>query len=210
MHDSNLVVFDCNGTLASTPFVDTQLFHVFDGRRTALDLLRLQHIKVALATNQAGVLWRAATGNPKYPTTRELADDLALAARELGMGQEPIIISLYDERAVNIMKRNAHQLDPALTDSAHVVRFHLLALKQELHDAIGGRFHDCISVVPAYRKPAPGMLLFAMQWAGVSASETLYVGDRPEDEAAAQNAGCDFMWADEFFSAESENIDAND
>lgn len=50
------------------------------------------------------------------------------------------------------------------------------------------------------RKPAPGMLLEAMRMAGVSAAETLMVGDRPEDEQAAKNAGVAFQWAHEFFA----------
>lgn len=49
------------------------------------------------------------------------------------------------------------------------------------------------------RKPNPGMLLEAMQLADVSAEETLMVGDRPEDEAAAKAAGCAFMWAKDYF-----------
>lgn len=55
------------------------------------------------------------------------------------------------------------------------------------------------------RKPNPGMLLRLMSDAGESASATLYVGDRPEDEQAAKNAGCDFAWADVFFSGEMNN-----
>ncbi|MGH2478886.1 MAG: HAD-IIIA family hydrolase [Ktedonobacteraceae bacterium] len=49
------------------------------------------------------------------------------------------------------------------------------------------------------RKPAPGMLLEAMKMAGVSASETLMVGDRSEDQDAAKNCGVAFMWSHEFF-----------
>ena len=49
------------------------------------------------------------------------------------------------------------------------------------------------------RKPGPGMLLEAMQHAGVLPSETLMVGDRPEDEEAAKRAGVAFCLADEFF-----------
>ncbi len=49
------------------------------------------------------------------------------------------------------------------------------------------------------RKPYPGMLFKAMAYHFVYSCETLYVGDRPEDEQAAQNAGVAFMWADEFF-----------
>jgi len=49
------------------------------------------------------------------------------------------------------------------------------------------------------RKPGPGMLFEAMADFEANPDETLYVGDRPEDEEAAKNAGCAFMWADEFF-----------
>jgi len=49
------------------------------------------------------------------------------------------------------------------------------------------------------RKPAPGMLLEAMAMTGVSAEETLMVGDRPEDEQAAKSAGVAFQWAEDFF-----------
>ena len=31
----------------------------------------------------------------------------------------------------------------------------------------------------------------------------LFVGDRPEDEQAAANAGVSFQWADDFFRVES-------
>src|SRR6266567_3016485 len=40
------------------------------------------------------------------------------------------------------------------------------------------------------RKPGPGMLLEAMADFEAEPDETLYVGDRPEDEQAAKNAGC--------------------
>lgn len=52
------------------------------------------------------------------------------------------------------------------------------------------------------RKPAPGMILEAMKLADVEASETLMVGDRSEDEAAAKAAGVDFVWAKDFFGDE--------
>ena len=52
------------------------------------------------------------------------------------------------------------------------------------------------------RKPGPGMLLWSMNVFAMEASQTLFVGDRPEDERAAANAGVDFEWADNYFSAE--------
>lgn len=51
-----------------------------------------------------------------------------------------------------------------------------------------------------WRKPAPGMLLQAMRDASSHPSETVYVGDRPEDQAAAAAAGVYFFWAEDFFS----------
>lgn len=50
------------------------------------------------------------------------------------------------------------------------------------------------------RKPGPGMLLEAMQHCGVSAQNTLMVGDRDEDRLAAEAAGVAFVHADQFFA----------
>jgi D-glycero-D-manno-heptose 1,7-bisphosphate phosphatase len=52
------------------------------------------------------------------------------------------------------------------------------------------------------RKPRPGMLLTLMVEAQFEPYETLFVGDRDEDYQAAKRAGCDFMWAWEFFDRE--------
>jgi D-glycero-D-manno-heptose 1,7-bisphosphate phosphatase len=46
-----------------------------------------------------------------------------------------------------------------------------------------------------YRKPSAGMLNLAMVRHKHSPQTTLYVGDRPEDEAAARRAGVQFQWA---------------
>ncbi len=57
------------------------------------------------------------------------------------------------------------------------------------------------AVEPGWRKkPEPGMLL---EWAAeleVSPANILYVGDSESDRQAAQAAGCQFAWADEFFA----------
>lgn len=52
------------------------------------------------------------------------------------------------------------------------------------------------------RKPKPGMLLRAMLAARATAPETVFIGDRDEDEQAARNAGVQFCHADTFFSRE--------
>ena len=48
-----------------------------------------------------------------------------------------------------------------------------------------------------FRKPSPGMLRVAI--ATHCPSEVLYVGDRPEDQQAAQAAQVPFQWAKDFF-----------
>lgn len=64
--------------------------------------------------------------------------------------------------------------------------------------------------LPAYRqesnrrKPGPGMLIEAMETFNELPGDTLYVGDRPEDEQAAQNAGIAFMYAHLFFGDEQD------
>ena len=54
------------------------------------------------------------------------------------------------------------------------------------------------------RKPEVGMILKALEWASkrnlsVDLGPSLVVGDRPEDERLAQNAGLIFVHADDFF-----------
>lgn len=52
------------------------------------------------------------------------------------------------------------------------------------------------------RKPSPEMLNRIMDLYGAEPEEVLFVGDREDDRRAAENAGCDFQWAHEFFGRE--------
>jgi len=49
------------------------------------------------------------------------------------------------------------------------------------------------------RKPGPGMLIEAMDDFEIDRQDTLYIGDRPEDDQSAKAAGIDFIHADEYF-----------
>ncbi|NEZ68303.1 HAD-IIIA family hydrolase [Leptolyngbyaceae cyanobacterium CCMR0082] len=55
--------------------------------------------------------------------------------------------------------------------------------------------YDRVSAFPydSFRKPGKGMLQLLYQQ-----DDLLYVGDRPEDEEAAFDMGCEFIWAHEF------------
>lgn len=49
------------------------------------------------------------------------------------------------------------------------------------------------------RKPKPKMLIDLINYWIVEPEDTLFVGDMESDKDTAQNAGCDFMWAKDFF-----------
>ncbi len=51
-----------------------------------------------------------------------------------------------------------------------------------------------------YRKPDNGMLLLAKEvlFFGAEVNQKLMIGDRPEDQGAAQAAGFDFMWVEDW------------
>ena len=52
----------------------------------------------------------------------------------------------------------------------------------------------------SWRKPQPGMLRQAMLDAGALPQNTLFIGDSPDDQAAARAAGCAFIFAQKFFA----------
>ena len=54
-------------------------------------------------------------------------------------------------------------------------------------------YYVVTSSVERYRKPHPGMILHLQL--SIDASEILFVGDRPEDQQSAINAGVAFQWA---------------
>lgn len=63
------------------------------------------------------------------------------------------------------------------------------------------QFLDPTSDKPFYksfRKPSPGMIQRATNDLDVDINNSWSIGDRLEDEACAQNAGINFMWADIF------------
>ena len=53
-----------------------------------------------------------------------------------------------------------------------------------------------------FRKPAPGMLDWLIKLWGYQPQQVLMVGDWNEDSTAAVNAGCQFMWANGFFTSD--------
>ena len=60
-----------------------------------------------------------------------------------------------------------------------------------------------------YRKPRSGMLQLAMVRHKHTPQNSLYVGDRPEDEQAAQRAGVPFQWARDWIEQHQQAIVPN-
>lgn len=164
-----LIIFDADGTLCER---DTG--RILPGVRETIAALP-DTVVVAIATNQGGVGLRywmesAAFGEPeKYPTQAKV---------ELQYGALPAAIGRPDAAVYMCFayQSKAGRIAPQPDGTQHDYRW-----------SIG-----C-------RKPLPGMLLQAMNAAGVGARDTLMVGDRSEDRDAAQAAGAQFRWAHEFF-----------
>jgi len=55
-------------------------------------------------------------------------------------------------------------------------------------------FRDCSIEGGDFRKPGAGMIQLAIKH--LKPDQSLFVGDRPEDELAASRAGIPFIWAD--------------
>lgn len=175
LSEYNLIIFDMDGTLA-----DRDTGALLEGVAEYFQSLGDSHPKFSIATNQGGVglrYWMEKDDfgeAEKYPT-------------------------------IEIVEAHIHKLVSAIVDTGYN----------------GDRFsfYKCFSYItkkgvlaptpkygyladewnPNFRKPNPGMLMRAMWDAGVRPLDTLMVGDSPEDEEAAKNATCDFMWADDFF-----------
>jgi HAD superfamily hydrolase (TIGR01662 family) len=170
-----LVIFDVDGTLAGK-FTLELLPGVRDFFRLVYSEDCPDSPKVAIATNQGGVgmrYWmeKKGFGNPeKYPTPQEIDERMAGLLDLLDADGVPVYVS-YRFRD----KKGTWTPVPA---------------GMEEHD----RWQQ------DWRKPLPGMLLQAMQDCGVPPERTMYVGDREDDQGAAQAAGCHFSWVQDFFN----------
>ena len=171
-----LIIFDVDGTLAEQFTLD-----LLPGVKQFFELLSrgdCPHApKAAIATNQGGVgmkYWmeKGGFGKPeKYPTPEEIDERMQELVKMLGGDSGlPVYVSY---RFVTKQGKWV-PLPPEQADNPR--------WQQD------------------WRKPLPGMLLQAVQDAGVEPGETLFVGDREEDQAAAQAAGCVFVWAKDFFA----------
>ncbi len=168
-----LIIFDADGTL-----VDRDSGNFLDGVQDYMQS-RPRDIQLAVATNQGGPACRD-TGwgmNGNYPTLATVDEKYTNLAQSIEARLYMCLVYV-DKRSTPYWPKDLWPDDWIFNKN---------------------RETDDPRTWLSWRKPEPGMLLQAMSDADVSPDETLMVGDRPEDEAAAQAAGVDFVWAHEFF-----------
>lgn len=177
--------------------------------------LHAQGIMLAVITNQAGPPWREVTGDRKFPSTVEIATAIKDIAMQLTIhgadACDPWYISLYDQRAVDLIEQKIQReilaasdiagspadrgLSPIYEEAADLFKRIQIEMQKEL-----ASINAWVGVDPEWRKPKPGMLNAAFRMASVMPDEALYVGDREDDEAAAKAIGCHFQYAEKFFA----------
>lgn len=135
-----------------------------------------------LASNQGGPAWRAVTGDPKYPTAAQIAENLtaALGLWALDWTPDLILIATHPGREGVIWQQAADRVAGDLR--------RLLVRRQPYY----------VSSDLAWRKPAPGMLLEVARLFSVPPADLLFAGDMESDEHAARAAGARFRWAGEW------------
>ena len=173
------VLFDLDGTLISSymdaPGRDFNAWQVLPGRIETVNLLRNSGVSISIITNQAGVAFG-------HVAEADVVAKLCKVAQALDYGH----LVIYDGE-----KRESYRLSSARGQlTAHVAYEHPKATIERYQE-------DPDALVSNRRKPSPVMLLEAL--AGLERSRALMVGDRPEDNSAANNAGVRFVWAEEFF-----------
>lgn len=151
--------------------------------------------KVAMVTNQGGIglrYWmeQGNFGDPtRYPTEDEASERLqSLAGKLMKIADQASDDYLY-HLDLNIYIAYAYQSKKGQWGP----------IPEGLENFICGGNGFEGNWNQDWRKPNPGMIKRAMLITGVSASGTLMVGDSEDDQKAAQAAGVDFIWADEFF-----------
>jgi hypothetical protein len=176
------VGFDLDGTLtepfSATPYPEALLW---------LALLRRRVSRIFVATNQAGSVYRAMTGDPKYPTADMLAEQLVRAATALSLADVPWYVAtwhgnryIYDKEAEVVgawAKESGEQCEQ--------LGYALHRLDPGLEVYVHGS--------PHWRKPEWGMLDAAVQNLGISFGALTYVGDHQTDHDAARDFGAAYV-----------------
>jgi HAD superfamily hydrolase (TIGR01549 family) len=174
------------------------MLYIFDLDRTLVEMYGVQPLpgvvqrltdlvsqgqSLAVATNQAGLAWRVATDDPKYPSPARLGRRLSDVAQALPMlASVPWYVAIGDVR-LSLQADQYRALIADLRDSASTLDIH-------------------VSADRTWRKPEPGMLAAACARYGIvpGHEQVVFVGDADTDADAAAAIDVDFVYADVFFA----------
>jgi FMN phosphatase YigB (HAD superfamily) len=165
--------FDFDGTLVTSwtaeplPGVVSRLHALPSGAKTFI------------ASNQAGPVFRAVLGDPKYPTVEDVATRIAHGLAALGWRPDLLLVAVHPGKSGERWQEATRNVGKDL--------FRLLC------DALPD-LQVFVLVHAEWRKPAPKMLQTALGVFGARpVTDMLYVGDMESDEAAARAAGCRYQ-----------------
>jgi HAD superfamily hydrolase (TIGR01549 family) len=140
-----------------------------------------QGARFAIATNQAGVSWRDATGDPKFPSAAGVGRRIAALAKELPELEAAWwFVSIGGDSRLSIAPERYRVLSAGVSRAARHLKVRT-------------------SSDPAWRKPNPGMLLAACAAMGCSPEDAVFIGDLGTDQEAAEAAGIMFCTPEELF-----------
>lgn len=168
-----IVGFDFDGTLVES-FAANPLPRVAERLHT----LQAAGHRLVVITNQAGPVWRAATGDDKFPTAHAVAGNIRTAFAALDWRPDALTVCVASGKEDIDINGDIDAIAREMEIALRPLRDQGVAITVAVNDA--------------WRKPKP----LALQDAQID----LYVGDMDSDRQAAQAAGVEFIHADEFFA----------
>lgn len=177
---TNLIIFDKDQTLVTTLSGEHFVQHPRDqqilaGAAKAVRNFKEQGFNIAIASNQGGV-----------ENGFKMMDSAIVECR--------YALELFPEIDFAVFAPNYRG---TIAFKVERNKFTEIIATREIEPMHGGyTIETCSKDYGAFRKPGPGMLNWIMEFYGATPSETWFVGDREEDEGAAEAAGTNFMSAD--------------
>jgi histidinol phosphatase-like enzyme len=162
--------FDWDGTLVES-WTATPLPGV---RERLAELPR--DAKTFIATNQAGPVFHAVTGEAKYPTCEDVVSRIAGGLAALDWQPDLLLICVHPGKI---------GLDWSPAAQAILIEMQAALNLRQVGAAV---IND-----PHWRKPEPGMLLFALGYLDNDAADPLYIGDMETDAQAALTGGYRYL-----------------
>jgi len=131
-----------------------------------------------IATNQAGPVFRAVTGQATYPTVDQVCANLRAGLAALGWVPDLLVLCCHPGKDGTEWQEAAQEAG------------------EQFHRQIASLFmatpYAVFFGVP-FRKPQPGMLAYAAGYFKIRTAEMVYVGDMESDEIAARQCGARFV-----------------